>query len=160
MSIQVGDRLPNATFTVMTPEGPRATTTGEVFGGKRVALVGVLGAFTPVCGDQHLRGFLTQHETLRSKGIDLVACVSVNDVFVMDAWARALATNGRVLMLSDGNAEFAQKLGLAGDFAHWGMGTRSRRYAMLVDDGIVRELNAEAGDELKVSTAEEILRRL
>jgi len=160
MTIKVGDKLPEATFTTMTAEGPRPMTTAEVFGGKKVALFAVPGAFTPTCSAKHLPGFVNNFDALKSKGIDRVVCVSVNDVFVMSAWGKDQKVGDKVLMLADGNGAFVKALGLELDAKGFGMGTRSQRYSMIVDNGVVKQLNVEAGGEFKVSSAEHMLGQL
>ena len=160
MTIKVGDKLPEATFTAMTAEGPRPMTTAEVFGGKKVALFAVPGAFTPTCSAKHLPGFVNNFDALKKKGIDRVVCVSVNDVFVMSAWGKDQKVGDEVLMLADGNGAFAKAIGLELDAKGFGMGTRSQRYSMIVDNGIVKQLNVEAGGEFKVSSAEHMLGQL
>jgi peroxiredoxin len=158
MSIQVGDRLPDATFTVMTPEGPAPRSVREVFADKKVVLFAVPGAFTPTCNNQHLPGYLAQHDAIKARGVDLIACTAVNDVFVMNAWAKANTVGERVLMLADGNADFAKAIGLDADSSRFGMGTRSRRYSMVVENRTVKELNLDAPGKLEVSTAENVCR--
>ena len=143
MTIKVGDRLPEAKFTVMGPNGPKPVTTEEVFKGKKVALFAVPGAYTPTCHQQHMPGFVARYDELKRKGVDTVACTAVNDIFVLDHWAKDSAGTGKILMLADGNAEFAKKIGLDIDLSGFGLGTRSKRYAMLVDDGMVKVLNVE-----------------
>ena len=143
MAIKVGDRLPEASFTVMTAEGPKPKTTAEVFGGKKVALFAVPGAFTPTCDQKHLPGFVKRYDDLRKKGIDTVACTSVNDVFVLAAWSKASGADGKVQMLADGSADFAKKLGLEIDLTARGLGVRSKRYSMIVENGVVKNLNVE-----------------
>ncbi len=152
--IKAGDRIPEGTFTRMTPTGPAPVTTQEVFGGKKVVFFAVPGAFTPTCSKQHLPGYVSNAEAIKSKGVDTIACLAVNDVFVMDAWGKAQGVGDRVLLLADGNAEFVKKLGLELDAAKFGMGTRSKRFSMVVEDGVVKELNVEAPGEFKVSSAE------
>ncbi len=154
MSIRVGDRLPEATFRCMTPEGPSTITTGEVFGGRKVVLFAVPGAFTPTCSRQHLPSYLKHYEAIKASGVDTIACVAVNDVFVLDAWARQHEVGDRVLMLSDGNGDFARQIGLELDDRKYGMGIRLQRFAMVVDDGVVTQLNVEAPGEFRVSSAE------
>ncbi len=156
MSIQVGDRIPDATFTVMTAEGPAARTSQEVFGGKKVVLFAVPGAFTPTCNNQHLPGYLAHHGAIKARGVDVIACTAVNDVHVMHAWSKANGVGDRILMLADGNAEFARALGLESDSSRFGMGTRSRRYSMVVEDRVVRELNVDAPGKLDVSAADKV----
>jgi peroxiredoxin len=143
MPISVGDRLPEATFTTMSAEGPKPMTTAEVFGGRKVALFAVPGAFTPTCSRQHLPGYVQKYDELKSKGFDTVACTAVNDVFVLTAWAKASGAEGQILMLADGSADFAKKVGLDADLTARGLGVRSRRYSMIVEDGVVRSLNVE-----------------
>lgn len=143
MAISVGDRLPDATFTVMGAEGPGPQTTQEVFGGKKVVLFAVPGAFTPTCSQQHLPGFVANADKIKAQGIDTIACTSVNDIFVLDAWAKGSGADGKVTMLADGSADFAKKIGLELDLSERGLGMRSQRYAMIVEDGVVKALNVE-----------------
>ena len=143
MAINVGDSLPDTTFTIMGPDGPAPAKTADIFGGKKVVLFAVPGAYTPTCDKQHLPGFVERAAELKSKGVDTVACTSVNDVFVLANWAKDHAADGKVTMLADGSAEFAKKLGLEIDLTARGLGVRSQRYAMVVEDGVVRELNVE-----------------
>lgn len=143
MPIEVGDKLPEATFVIMGPEGPKHVTTDEVFGGKKVALFGVPGAYTPTCHKQHMPGFVSHAPELQSKGVDMIACTSVNDIFVLMQWAKDTGAEGKITMLSDGNADFARKLGLDIDLSSRGLGVRSQRYSMIVDDGVVKLLNVE-----------------
>jgi peroxiredoxin len=154
MTIQTGDRLPDATFRVMTPDGPKEQTTAEVFGGKRVALFAVPGAFTPTCSARHLPGFKDRAADLKAKGIDAIACVSVNDAWVMGAWGEAQGVGSDILMLADGGGEFTRALGLQMDASKFGLGERSQRYAMVVNDGVVEQLNVEAPGQFEVSTAD------
>jgi len=160
MSIQVGDRLPEATFTTMTAEGPKPLTTAEVFTGKKVVLFSVPGAFTPTCSKQHLPGYVKQADDLKAKGVAAIACLAVNDVFVMDAWAKSQGADGKVLMLADGNAAFTRQIGLELDASKHGMGTRSQRFSMIVDDGVVSTLNIEAPGKFEVSSCEATARQL
>jgi peroxiredoxin len=160
MSIQVGDRLPEATFTTMTAEGPKPLTTAEVFAGKKVVLFSVPGAFTPTCSKQHLPGYVKQAAELKAKGVAAIACLAVNDVFVMDAWAKSQGAEGSVLMLADGNAAFTRQIGLELDASKHGMGTRSQRFSMIVDDGVVSTLNIEAPGKFEVSSCEATARQL
>jgi glutaredoxin/glutathione-dependent peroxiredoxin len=141
MPINVGDRLPDATFMTMSPEGPKPMTTAEVFGGKKVALFAVPGAYTPTCHRQHLPGFVQRYDELKSKGFDTIACTSTNDVFVLTAWSKDSQAFGKILMLADGSADFAKKIGLDIDLTARGMGVRSKRYSMIVEDGVVKALN-------------------
>jgi len=143
MPINVGDKLPEATFTTMSAEGPKPQTTAQVFGGKKVALFAVPGAFTPTCSRQHLPGYVQNYDQLKSKGFDTVACTSVNDIFVLTAWSKDAGADGKVLMLADGSADFAKKIGLDVDLGARGLGVRSRRYSMIVEDGVVKSLNVE-----------------
>jgi peroxiredoxin len=143
MPISVGDKLPDATFTTMSAEGPKPQTTAEVFGGKKVALFAVPGAFTPTCSKQHLPGYVQNYDQLKSKGFDTVACTAVNDVFVLSAWSKDGGADGKILMLADGSADFAKKIGLDIDLTARGLGVRSRRYSMIVEDGVVKSLNVE-----------------
>ena len=143
MPIKVGDRLPEATFTTMSAEGPKPMTTGEAFGGKKVALFAVPGAYTPTCHKTHMPGFVQNYEELKKKGFDLVACTAVNDIFVLTNWAKDSGAAGKILMLADGSAEFAKKIGLDIDLNARGLGVRSRRYSMIVENGTVKALNVE-----------------
>ncbi|WBO21415.1 peroxiredoxin [Sphingomonas abietis] len=158
MTIKIGDTIPDVTFTTMTENGPEPVGK-DFFAGKTVALFAVPGAFTPTCSAKHLPGFIDKTAALREKGVDAIACTSVNDVFVMGAWAKS-AGAGDVLMLADGNAAFADAVGLTMDGAKYGMGTRSQRYSMLIEDGVVKQLNVEAPGEFKVSTADYLLGQL
>ncbi len=160
MTIKVGDKVPSATFTTFTASGPGPLTTEELFKGKKVGLFAVPGAFTPTCSAKHLPGFKAHAAELRGKGLDTIACVSVNDVFVMKAWGENQGVGADVLMLADGNGEFTKAVGLELDATRFGMGPRSQRYSMIVDDGVVKELNVEQGGEFKVSTAEYMLAQL
>lgn len=143
MAIQVGDRLPDATFKITTADGPAETTTSDVFAGKKAILFAVPGAFTPTCHKNHLPGFLENLSTFKAKGIDTIAVVSVNDVFVMDAWASATGGKGKIVFLADGSADFTKSIGLELDATAGGLGIRSKRYAMVVEDGVVKALNIE-----------------
>lgn len=153
MSIRIGDTLPEGTLTRMTENGPAPVTTSELFAGKRVVLFAVPGAFTPTCSKQHLPGYLKAHDAIKAKGVDLIACMAVNDVFVMDEWARANAVGDRILMLADGNGAYTRALGLEFDLSGFGMGTRSRRFSMVVDNGVVTQLNVEPEGGVSVSGA-------
>ena len=157
MTIQVGDRLPDLTLTTMTEEGPKPVSVNELCAGKKVVIFAVPGAFTPTCSVQHLPGFIKNKQTLNDKGVDSVVCISVNDPFVMGAWGKDREVGDSVLMLSDGNGEFTAAIGLEMDGSGFGLGTRSQRYAMIVDDGVVSKLNVESGPGLDVSSAETIL---
>jgi len=156
MTISVGDKLPSATLAKVTADGPDQVTTDDFFAGRTVALFAVPGAFTPTCSAKHLPGFVEKNDELKAKGVDEIACVSVNDAFVMGAWAKS-ADAGNVTMLADGNGDFAQAVGLTMDGSKFGMGQRSQRYSMLVEDGVVKQLNVEAPGEFKVSSAEHLL---
>lgn len=161
MAIKVGDRLPNATFRVMTDEGPKPKTTDEVFKGKKVVLFAVPGAFTPTCHKNHLPGFVQNAAAIKAKGVDTIAVTGVNDVFVMDAWKKASDTGNQIEFLSDGSAEFAKAIGLELDATAGGLGIRSKRYSMIVDDGVVKALNVEdVPSKADVSNAENILKAL
>ena len=161
MAIKVGDRLPNATFMTMTAEGPKPKTTDEIFKGKKVVLFAVPGAFTPTCHKNHLPGFLTNADKIKAKGIDTIAVTGVNDVFVMDAWKKESGADGKIEFLADGSAEFAKAIGLSVDLGERGLGTRSQRYAMVVDDGVVKTLNVEdAPGKADISGAENLLKGL
>jgi peroxiredoxin len=143
MTIKVGDRLPESTFMTMGPDGPKPITTAEVFGGKKIALFAVPGAYTPTCHKQHMPGFVATAPEFKNKGIDAIACTAVNDIFVLMQWARDTGAEGKITMLADGSAEFAKKLGLDIDLSARGLGVRSKRYSMVVDDGVVTVLNVE-----------------
>lgn len=161
MAIQVGDRLPQATFRVMTAEGPAAKTTDDVFKGRKIVLFAVPGAFTPTCHKNHLPGFLTNAEAIKAKGVDAIVCTAINDVFVLDAWSKATGAAGQIDFLSDGNGDFAKALGLTFDGSGFGLGTRSQRYSMLVDNGIVEKLNVEdVPGKTDVSSAEHLIGEL
>ena len=159
MTIKIGDTLPDVSFTTMTETGPEPIG-ADFFKGRTIALFALPGAFTPTCSAKHLPGFLDKSDTFKARGVDAIACTSVNDVFVMGAWAKANDADGKVLMLADGNADFAKAVGLTMDGSKFGMGTRSQRYSMLVVDGVVKQLNVEAGGEFKVSTADYLLGQL
>ncbi len=160
MAIAKGDRLPEATFMEMAGSQPEPRTTADIFSGKTVALFAVPGAFTPTCSAKHLPGFVEKAAELKSKGVDEIACTSVNDVFVMDAWGRDAGVGSDVRMLADGNGVFAKAVGLELDASGFGMGGRSQRYSMIVRDGVVDEVNVEDGGEFKVSSADYMLGQL
>jgi glutaredoxin/glutathione-dependent peroxiredoxin len=160
MTIKVGDRLPHLTLTQATAEGPKPVTTAELFEGKRVALFAVPGAFTPTCSARHLPGFVENAAAIRAKGVDTIACISVNDAFVMKAWGEAHGVGEDIVMLADGNGEFTKAVGLELDASRFGMGPRSQRYSMIVEDGVVKELNVESGGEFRVSAADYLLAQL
>ncbi|MCR9193258.1 MAG: peroxiredoxin [Hyphomonas sp.] len=160
MSISVGDKLPEATFMEMTANGPEPRSTEDVFAGKKIALFAVPGAYTPTCSAKHLPGFVERQGDLAAKGVDEIVCTSVNDVFVMGAWSSDNGADGKVRMLADGNGAFAAALGLEMDASGFGMGKRSQRYSMLVEDGVVKELNVEQGGGFEVSSADYLLGQL
>lgn len=159
MSIQVGDRVPSTTFVKPSENGPEQVSSDEFFAGRKVALFSVPGAFTPTCSARHLPGFVEKADELRAKGVDEIACTAVNDAFVLDAWSKS-ANAGNVTMLSDGNGAFVKALGLEMDGSKFGMGTRGQRFSMLVNDGVVEQLNVEAPGEFKVSSAEHLIESL
>ena len=160
MTIKVGDKLPNITLATMKTEGPQPVSVEELCSGKKVVLFAVPGAFTPTCSAQHLPGFVTNAAALKEKGVDVIACVAVNDPFVMSAWGQDRNVGEDILMLADGNAEFTSAIGLEMDGSGFGLGTRSQRYAMIIDDGEVSTLNVESGPGLDVSSAETLLTTL
>ncbi|MCI4644260.1 MAG: peroxiredoxin [Hyphomonadaceae bacterium] len=160
MGVSVGDKLPETVFMEMTENGPEPRSTGDVFAGKTIALFAVPGAFTPTCSAKHLPGFVEQADAFAAKGVDEIVCTSVNDVFVMGAWGQSAGAGEKVRMLADGNGAFATALGLEMDASGFGMGQRSKRYSMLVKDGVVTELNVEDGGEFKVSSADYMLAQL
>ena len=159
MTIQVGDKVPSATFKVMTADGPQDMSTDEVFSGKKVVFFAVPGAFTPGCSMTHLPGFVINADAIKAKGADTIACMAVNDAFVMGAWGQAQNVE-EILMLADGNGEFTAALGLELDASGFGMGNRAQRFGMIVDDGTVSYLGIEAPGEIKVSSAEMMLEKL
>jgi len=160
MTIKVGDKVPQATFTTMGPEGPKPVTTDELFAGKKVALFAVPGAFTPTCSAKHLPGFKQNAADLKGKGVNTIACLSVNDVFVMNAWGKDQGVGQDIVMLADGNGDFTKAVGLELDASKFGMGPRSQRYSMVVDNGVVTQLNVEQGGEFRVSAADYMLEQL
>jgi len=157
MAIKVGDKIPDVTLKTMTADGIKDISTREIFSGKRVVLFALPGAFTPTCSAKHLPGFVERSDELKKKGVDRIVCLSVNDAFVMGAWAKAQNAGDRVLLVADGNAEFSKAVGLDFDGSNFGMGTRSQRYAMIVQDGVVKSLFVEKPMEFKVSSAEAVL---
>jgi peroxiredoxin len=159
MTIQVSDRLPDVPLTIATTDGPKPTTSGEFFAGKRVALFAVPGAFTPTCSARHLPSYVDKAQELKGEGVDEIACISVNDPFVMAAWNKADGSED-ITMLADGNGAFADAVGLTMDGSKFGMGQRSQRYSMIVNDGIVEQLNVEAPGEYRASSAEYMLDQL
>jgi len=160
MAISVGDKIPSAKLKTMTAEGPKDISTDDIFNGKKVVLFAVPGAFTPTCSAKHLPGFVEKAAEIKGKGVDTIACLAVNDAFVMGAWGKAQNTGEKVLMLADGAAAFTKQLGLDLDLTGPGMGVRSKRYAMVVDNGTVKALQVEAPGAFEVSSAEAILKAL
>ncbi|MCY4213788.1 MAG: peroxiredoxin [Gammaproteobacteria bacterium] len=156
MAIKEGDRLPDATMHIMSDKGPKAVTTDDLFAGRKVVAFAVPGAFTPVCAQVHLPGYVANADKLKAKGVDSIVCISVNDAFVMDSWGKAQNAD-ELVMAADGNGDFTQALGLEMDGRGFGLGTRSQRYAMIVDDGTVTALAVEAPGKIEVSTAEAML---
>ena len=159
MSIQVGDRIPESVLTVMSAEGPQPVTTASYFGGRKVVLFSVPGAYTPTCSAKHLPGFVDHADGFFAKGVDAIGCMAVNDVFVMHAWGKS-ANATQIDMLADGNGEFAAALGLKMDASAFGMGNRSQRFALVADDGVVTALFVEGPGEFRVSAADHVLARL
>jgi peroxiredoxin len=160
MTIKVGDKLPTVSLKYMNKDGMQTATTDDIFKGKKAVLFGLPGAFTPTCSAKHLPGFINHHDTLKQKGVDLVACLSVNDAFVMDAWGKAQNAGEKVLMLADGNGDFAKATGLTMDGTGYGMGIRTSRWAMVLEDGKVKTLNVEAPGAFEVSSAESVIKAL
>ena len=158
--IKVGDRLPEAEFITMTGDGTQRFTTGTVFAGRKVVLFAVPGAFTPTCSMNHLPGFVKEADAIKAKGADTIACTAVNDVHVMNAWSRQSGADGKILMLADGNGAFAKAVGLEFDLTAHNMGHRSKRYSMIVEDGVVKALNVEDKPGVNVSGAESVLQQL
>ena len=160
MTIKAGDQMPAGTFKRMTKEGPKDLSTAELFKGKLVVLFSVPGAFTPTCDAKHLPGFVQLADQLQAKGVDTIACMAVNDVFVMNAWGKASGVGDKILMLADGNGEYAKALGLELNASGFGMGTRGQRFAIIVKDGVAQHVNVEAPGEFKVSAADYVLKQL
>ena len=160
MAIKVGEKVPSAKLKTMKDGKMQDITTDEIFRGKKVVLFAVPGAFTPTCSMQHLPGFVEKADEIKKKGVDTIACVSVNDAFVMDAWGKDKGATGKVLMLADGNGEFTKAMGLDFDGSGIGFGLRSQRYAVVVQDGVVKHLAVDAGGKFEVSSAEAILKAL
>ncbi len=160
MTIKVGDTLPTATFMTMTAEGPRPVTSDDIFKGAKVALLALPGAFTPTCSARHLPGYKDKVAEFKAKGVDKIVCVSVNDVFVMGAWAKDQGITDEVTLLADGNGDFTRAVGLEFDGSKFGMGLRSQRYSLVANDGKVEHLNVEEGGEFKVSAADYMLAQL
>ena len=160
MTIKVGDKIPQATLMQMKEGGPKPVTTSELFDGKKVVLFALPGAFTPTCSAKHLPGFIQNAAAIKGKGVDTIACLSVNDAFVMGAWGEQQGSGDKVVMLADGNGDFTKQLGLEMDASKFGMGTRSKRYAMVVDNSVVKALNVEEPGAFSVSSAEHVLQQL
>lgn len=160
MSIQAGEKMPSGALGVMTDSGPGGISTDDLFSGKKVVLVSVPGAFTPTCSMNHLPGFVGHADEILGKGVDTIACMAVNDIFVMAAWGKDQGVGDKVMMLADGNGEYAQALGLELDASGFGMGTRGQRFALVVDDGVATHVAVEAPGQFEVSKAEAILEAL
>jgi peroxiredoxin len=160
MTIKLGDKMPAGTFKHMTKDGPQNITTDQLFAGKKVVVFSVPGAFTPTCDAKHLPGFVQHAAAFKAKGVDTIACMAVNDVFVMNAWGKSSNVSDNVLMLADGNAEYAKALGLELNASGFGMGIRGQRFAIVVADGVVKSLFVEGPGEFKVSSAEHVLSQL
>ncbi len=160
MAIKVADRMPSGVLKTMSAEGPKDVSTDELFKGKKVVLFSVPGAFTPTCDAKHLPGFVQLADQMRAKGVDLIACMAVNDVFVMNAWGKASGVADKVLMLADGNGDYAKALGLELDASGFGMGLRGQRFALVIEDGVVKHADIEAPGQFKVSAAEHVLGQL
>ena len=160
MTIQVGDKIPSVTLAHMAGEGPAAIGTEEIFSGKKVVLFALPGAYTPTCSARHVPGFVEKAEAIKAKGVDTIACLSVNDAFVMGAWGRDQGVGDKVAMLADGSADFTKEVGLVLDLSERGFGLRSERYAMVVEDGVVKALHVEPPGAFGVSSAESILAEL
>lgn len=158
--IKVGDKIPSVKLRHKTPDGVKEITTDEIFNGKRVVVFGLPGAFTPTCSAKHLPGYVQNADALKSKGVDSIVCLSVNDAFVMDAWGRDQKVGDKVMMVADGNAEFAKATGLEMDGSGYGMGTRIKRFSMLVENGVVKQLNLEKPGAFEVSNAETMLKQV
>jgi peroxiredoxin len=160
MAIQVGERLPAGTLKTMTKDGPRDVQAEDLFKGKKVVLFSVPGAFTPTCDAKHLPGFVTLADQIKAKGVDTIACMAVNDVFVMSAWGKSGGVADKILMLADGNAAYSKALGLDFDASGFGMGTRGKRFALIVQDGVATSIDIEEPGQFKVSSAEHVLSKL
>jgi glutaredoxin/glutathione-dependent peroxiredoxin len=160
MTIAIGDKIPASKFVKPTAEGPQPVESGDFFAGKRVALFSVPGAFTPTCSAKHLPGYVDQAAALKAKGIDEIACTAVNDAFVMGAWGKSAGSDDAVTMLADGNGDFAKAVGLVMDGSGFGMGQRGQRFSMVVNDGVVEQLNVEGPGEFRVSAADYMLEQL
>jgi peroxiredoxin len=157
MTIKIGDKIPSATLMQMKDGGPKPVSTDELFKGKKIALFALPGAFTPTCSAKHLPGYIQQSEALKAKGIDAIACLSVNDAFVMGAWGSQQGAGDKVMMLADGNGDFTRAIGLEMDGSKFGMGKRSQRYSMVVDNGVVTSLNVEEPGAFEVSSADHMM---
>jgi len=158
---KVGDKVPSATLRMLGPEGPKPITTEELFApSKKVVAFALPGAFTPTCSAKHVPGFVAEADKFKSKGVDTIACISVNDAFVMGAWGKDQKADGKVMMLGDGNGEFTQAMGLTMDGSKFGLGTRSQRYAMIVQNGVIKDLFVEKPGSFEVSSAENVLKHL
>jgi peroxiredoxin len=157
MTIKVGDKVPSVTLREMTPDGPKPVTTDELFGGKKVAFFALPGAFTPTCSAKHVPGFVDNYDALKAKGVDSIVCLSVNDAFVMSAWGKDQGAGDKVRMVADGNGEFTDAVGLTMDGSKFGMGKRSQRYSMIVENGVVKSLNVEEPGAFEVSSADFML---
>ena len=157
MTIKQGDRMPEGTFSIMTANGPGAVSTAELFDGKKVVLFSVPGAFTPTCSMNHLPGYLEHADAILAKGVDTIACTAVNDVFVMDAWGKDRGVGDKIVMLADGNGDYAKALGLEMDGSGFNMGVRGQRFAVVVDDGVATHVAVEPPGKFEVSRAEAIL---
>ncbi len=160
MTIKAGERMPSGTLKTMTKDGIKDLSTDELFKGKKVVLFSVPGAFTPTCDAKHLPGFVEQAGQIKAKGVDTIACMAVNDVFVMNAWGKSSNVGDKVLMLADGNGDYSKALGLEMDGRGFGLGTRGQRFAIIVEDGVAKQVNIEAPKEFKVSAAEYVLGQL
>ncbi|MCH6548963.1 MAG: peroxiredoxin [Proteobacteria bacterium] len=160
MSIQAGEKMPSGAFGVMTDAGPGAVSTEDLFGGKKVVLFSVPGAFTPTCSMNHLPGFIDHADEILAKGVDTIACMAVNDIFVMDAWGKDRSVGDKISMLADGNGEYASALGLEMDATGFGMGMRGQRFAIIVDDGVAAHVAVEEPGKFEVSSAESVLANL
>jgi peroxiredoxin len=160
MTIKAGEKLPSGTFKVMTKDGPQDMTTDQLFKGKKVVLFSVPGAFTPTCDAKHLPGFVQHADAIKAKGVDTIACMAVNDVFVMNAWGKAGNVGDKIVMLADGNGDYSRALGLEMDARGFGMGVRGQRFAIIVKDGVATHVNVEAPREFKVSAADYVLGQL
>ena len=160
MTIGVGDRVPSLTLTKVGESGPEQVSSDEYFKGRKVVLFSVPGAFTPTCSARHLPGYVDKAAELKAKGVDEIACTAVNDAFVMGAWSKSAGADGAVTMLADGNGDFAQAVGLTMDGSKFGLGQRGQRYSMLVNDGVIEQLNVEAPGEFNVSSAEHLIGEL